>query len=102
MIDDHGPPGRLGATNNQMKLMACVEALKLVSGRHSPVPSGAFNKVLLYTDSLYVHDHIYSAERVWPQNRWMTREGEPVLNPDLWKDLVKYKQACGRVDFRKV
>lgn len=85
-----------------MELIACVEALKLLSGRHSPVPRSAYSKIVVFTDSAYVHDHVYQAESVWPQNNWMTSAGEPVRNPDLWKELIRCKQKLGRVDFRKV
>jgi len=100
--EDFNPPGLVGATNNQMELMACVEALRLVGGRRSPVPRSTFQKVVVYTDSRYVHENVYSAECVWPQNGWLTREQEPVLNSDLWNDLIREKQRLGRVEFRKV
>jgi len=36
----------------------------------------------------------------WPKNRWRRRSGAPVLNADLWKDLIKAMQKAGaRVDF---
>jgi ribonuclease HI len=99
---DYNPPGRAGATNNEMELLACVEALKLVTGRWSPVSRDSYRKIVVYTDSLYVHHNVYNAEVVWPGNKWMTRDGEPVMSPDLWKDLVRLKQRAGRVEFRKV
>jgi ribonuclease HI len=99
---DYNPPGRVGATNNEMELIACVEALKLVSGRHSPISRDSYRKIVIYTDSIYVHDNVYNAEAVWPAHKWMTRDSEPVMSPDLWKDLVRLKQRAGRVEFRKV
>jgi ribonuclease HI len=99
---DFNPPGRQGATNNEMELTACVEALKLATGRRSPVAGDSYRKIVVYTDSVYVHDNVYNAEAVWPGTRWMTRDGEPVMSPDLWKDLVRFKQRAGRVEFRKV
>jgi ribonuclease HI len=99
---DFNSPGYLQATNNEMELMACIEALKCASGRRSPVPRSSFEKVVVYTDSMYVHDGVYQAEFVWPGRGWMTSEQEPVLSPDLWTDLVREKQRLGRVEFRKV
>ena len=101
-VVDFGSPGSLGATNNQMELIACIEALKHVSSRHSPIPRSSYEKVVLYTDSMYVLDGIYPAEAVWPINGWLTQEGEPVHNRDLWSDLVREKQRFRRVEFRRV
>lgn len=102
LTDDFKGPGYANATNNEMELMACVEALKAVAGRRSPVPSTAYAKIVIYTDSMYVLDGVYQAEVIWPTRDWLTRENEPVLNPDLWKDLVRLKQRAGRVEFRRV
>jgi ribonuclease HI len=55
--------GFVGATNNQMELTACVEALKHVCGRHSAVPSGAYRKIVIYADSAYVVDNADKARR---------------------------------------
>src|SRR5688572_521346 len=58
LLDDN-PPGFVGATSSHMELVACVEALKLVTGRRAPIPTSAFAKIVIYTDSLYVQEHIY-------------------------------------------
>lgn len=100
--EDHAPEGQLGATNNEMELKACVEALRLVTGRRSPVPPEAYRKIVVYVDSAYVCNHIGTAQTTWPQTGWMGRSGEPVLNADLWQELIGLKQKAGRVDFRKV
>ncbi len=102
VVHDFGPLGRLGGTNNEMELVACIEALKEVAGKRPTVPPSSYSKVVLYTDSTYVYNHVSDAEMWWPLNGWMTRQGEPVRNRDLWEDLVRYKQKAGRVDFRKV
>jgi ribonuclease HI len=94
--------GFTGATNNEMELKACIEALKCATGRRSPVPRDAWNKIVIYSDSLYVVDNIWAAETLWPRLGWETRDGEPVRNPDLWKELVKEKRRAGRVEFRHV
>jgi ribonuclease HI len=102
VIEDYSFPGFLGATNNQMELMACAEALKHVAGRRPPIPRDWYEKVVIYTDSTYVLDGVYPAEIAWPTNGWLTRDGDPVLNPDLWIDLVREKQRARRVGFRRV
>lgn len=99
---DYSGPGFLGATNNEMELLACVEALKHLAGRRPPVSRDAYDKVVVYTDSMYVYDGVPRAASVWPRTGWMTSEGEPVISPDLWKDLTRLRQQLGRVEFRKV
>lgn len=98
---DFNPPGFLGATNNQMELMACVEALSLLASTRSPIPRCSYSKIVIYTDSSYVQENIGTAENVWATNGWLTRANEPVQNPDLWKDLIRLHRNL-RVDFRKV
>jgi ribonuclease HI len=99
---DFNPPGYLGATNNEMELVACIDALKQLAGRRPPVPRTAYDKVVVYTDSMYVLNGVTPAQFSWPANGWLTREGEPVLSPDLWKELIRQKQAAGWVEFRRV
>ncbi len=93
-----------GATNNQMELKACIEALRLIGGRRSPVNLALFDKVVVYTDSNYVAGNFYSARHVWPRERWMTRDGNPVLNAQLWKELVNAAHKVGKrveINWRK-
>jgi ribonuclease HI len=99
---EYNPPGSLGATNNEMELMAAIEALKLVTSQHSPVPRNSYDKIVIYADSQLVVNGISSAEFNWPGRNWLTRENEPVLSPDLWQELVRLKRRAGRVEFRPV
>jgi ribonuclease HI len=99
---EDAPPGRLQATNNEMELTAVIEALRRVTGSLSPVPKAAYEKIVVYPDALYIVDHVHFAERVWPGTDWIKGDGEPVLNPDLWQELVRLKRRAGRVEFRHV
>lgn len=99
-VDEYALPGYAGATNNQMELKACIEALKALVTRRVPLDPVDYKKVVIRTDSMYVTDNIYAARYVWPSNRWMTRDGNPVLNAELWKDLVRVvNRAHKRVEF---
>jgi ribonuclease HI len=95
-------PGALGSTNNEMELMAPIEALRLVTSQHPPVPKSSYSKVVVYADSLMVVNGIGAAESIWPARGWLTTENEPVLNADLWQELVKLSRKAGRVEFRHV
>lgn len=66
------------ATNNQMELMAAIEALKVLK---KPC------KVNLYTDSTYVQKGITEWIYNWKKNNWRKRDNSPVKNIELWQKL---------------
>lgn len=85
-IEDFFGSSYAGATNNQMELQACINALKEVLRRED---WSHVSKVLIYTDSMYLVNNVKNAIFIWPRTKWTTRTGEPVLNALQWKDLVK-------------
>src|ERR1700681_1011619 len=85
VILDYEPQGYRGANNQQMELVACIEALDTLTLRGSPIDPADFSKIIIKTDSMYVVDHYTNAMFSWPKTRWMTRDGAPVANADLWK-----------------
>jgi ribonuclease HI len=103
-VDDDGEeranpyplPGFIGATNQQMELCAAVEALKAVVTRRAPVTASAYRRIVIWTDSTYLVDGYDSARFTWPQTDWMTRDGNPVANTSLWKELVKLAARTGK------
>lgn len=91
-IQDFDFIGYKNATNNQMELHACIVALKEAMKLDLPP---TVRKVVIQTDSRYVVDNYKKAMFQWPNTRWCTYSGRPVLNADLWKDLVKCFQKIG-------
>jgi ribonuclease HI len=82
--------GVRSATNNEMELLAVITAMKEIQGKRFPNEILAeARRIDIYTDSMYVVDHVGTAIRTWPRTKWMTREGRPVENVELWKDLVR-------------
>ncbi len=73
------------ATNNQMELLAIVEALEVARDFDGPVA--------IYTDSTYVIRGITQWVWGWRKKGWKTAEGKDVANQDLWKDLVRLVAA---------
>lgn len=67
-------------TNNQMEMLAMIEALKAVKE-----PS----KVDVYTDSTYVRDGLTKWIFGWKSNNWKTASRKPVKNQELWMELEK-------------
>ena len=68
-------------TNNRMELMAAIEALKLLK---EPC------NVELYSDSKYLTDAINQKWLAsWQKNGWKKSDKKPVLNADLWGEIVR-------------
>ena len=65
-------------TNNQMELLAPIEALK-------KIPKGS--KVQIFTDSKYVKLGITEWIYNWKKNGWRTSNKQKVKNKDLWTQL---------------
>ena len=92
--------GYHGATNNQMELNACVLALKNIPDFGEEVK---YKHIFIFTDSKYVVENVSNAMFVWPKTKWLKKDGAPVLNANLWKELHKQiHQIHKRVEIRKV
>ena len=65
-------------TNNQMELLAPIEALK-------KIPKGS--NVQIFTDSKYVKSGITEWIHNWKKNGWKTTNKQKVKNKDLWVEL---------------
>ena len=65
-------------TNNQMELLAPIEALK-------KIPKGS--KVEIFTDSKYVKSGITEWIHNWKKNGWKTANKKEVSNKELWTEL---------------
>ncbi|WP_374530433.1 ribonuclease HI [Novosphingobium sp.] len=74
-LSGHDP----ATTNNRMELTAVIRAL------------GALKQpceVHLHTDSRYVIDGITKWIYGWQKNGWKNSQKKPVLNADLWQELL--------------
>jgi ribonuclease HI len=93
IIVDFGCPK---STNQRMELMACVQGLKWVRRN---APWQGVTCIFVVTDSQYVKGFIGLAP-IWKRNGWRGRDGQPILNADLWDDLLKARAKAGlRVEF---
>lgn len=86
-----GSGGLVSTTNNQMELSAVIEGLKAVSGVQS---------VLVYSDSSYV---VNAFEKHWvngwKRRNWVKSDGSPVLNRELWEQLLSVMERFKDVRF---
>jgi ribonuclease HI len=100
VIEDEEIAGHEQATNNEMELTACVEALERAA-RHRIIHSVA--RVVIFTDSLYVAENVPRAKFQWSKQKWLNRNGRPIENASIWKDLVRAIQKLHKpVDFEWV
>jgi ribonuclease HI len=100
---EHSPLGYRSATVPQMELKAAIEALKLLLRPRPPVPPGSYGSVVIWSDAKYLVDNFGNAKFFWPRNKWRTRDGAPVRNPEMWKELVRLvKRLRKRVDIEWV
>ena len=91
--------GELNTTNNRMELTAVIEAIRVAE------VFAKSHRVIyceIYTDSAYIHNCIKQKwYKNWQSNGWITSKKTPVLNKDLWMQLVRYFEDA-RFDFFKV
>lgn len=73
-------------TNNQMEMLAVFKALEEVAELGIRDYS-----ITLYSDSAYVINGITEWVYGWQKNDWKKADKKPVLNKDMWQDLVRIK-----------
>ena len=66
-------------TNNRMEILAAIFALESLQGENC--------KVTLTTDSKYLKQAVEDWMKKWKHNGWITSNGTPVKNKDLWLRL---------------
>ena len=76
-------------TNNRMELTAVIRALDALK---EPC------HVALHTDSRYVIDGITKWIFGWQKNGWINSQKKPVLNADLWQELLESRRRH-RIDW---
>lgn len=77
-VEKHLYGGEIVTTNNQMELLAAIEALAAL---RQPCD------VILTTDSEYVRQGITNWLKSWKAKDWRRADGKPVKNKELWQRL---------------
>lgn len=71
-------------TNNRMELLAAIKALRALKEPCS---------VTLYSDSSYLTDAFLKGWLIsWQKKNWVKSDKKPVLNKDLWKELIELSE----------
>lgn len=82
-VGDHiheGGEAHESTTNNRMELLALLKPLEQLD-------SLDFKSLKIFSDSKYVLNGLQSWISGWKRRGWLTAEGEPVKNRDLWEFL---------------
>lgn len=82
-------------TNNRMEMAALIETLKFLNTQN-------VKEVLIKTDSKYLIDGTSSWIYNWQKNGWKTANKKPVLNQDLWQEILDLKSLFTDVNFEYV
>jgi ribonuclease HI len=72
--------GEAHTTNNRMEMTAVIRALEALA---QPC------HVILHSDSRYVIDGMTKWIESWQRKGWITSSRKPVLNADLWHELIE-------------
>jgi ribonuclease HI len=84
-------------TNNRMELQGVIEALKHINKNHKNM------EVIIHTDSAYVLGGVTTWIHNWEKNGWRTANKKPVLNKDLWQELITLARSFdGKLTWQKV
>ena len=72
-------------TNNQCEMWAAIHAIEEVGTMTFSEPA----KITLYSDSAYlVNAFKDNWIAKWLKNNWINSQGKPVLNKELWEQLI--------------
>lgn len=88
------------STNNRMELTAALEGLKYYL-RYIKKFNKPAGKLILELDSKYVLGGLSEWSDNWIKYGWKKRNGKPVLNADLWKQLLDVKKNIN-IEYRHV
>ena len=85
-------------TNNKMELTAILTALEYL--KKNNISSDA--EIVIHTDSSYAINGITKWIFGWQKNNWITSTKTPVLNEELWKQLISLKNYFKSLSFEHV
>lgn len=90
--------GEENTTNNRMELQAVIECLKYVKDKEDSIGS-----IIIHADSAYVLGGVTTWIHGWEKNGWRTANKKPVLNQELWKELIFLVRGFkGSIEWQKV
>ena len=80
-----------GSTNQRGELLALLKALQVIWKNDYDAT--------IVTDSEYIFNAMTKQwYKSWMFNDWLTRDGNPVKNRDIWEQIAEYADKCERMD----
>ncbi len=84
-------------TNNRMEMLAVITALEKIPHSHRK------RKVTVHSDSQYTINGITKGwAKNWEKRGWKKADGQPALNPDLWKKMLAVTEQYSGLTFQWV
>lgn len=83
-------------TNNQMELTATIKGLSFIKKNLAKILKNEKVEIKIFTDSSYVKNGITLWIKNWEKNNWKTANKKPVLNKDLWLELLELKNSINQ------
>lgn len=75
-----------GSTNQRGELLALLKALKVIW-------KNGYKDVTIVTDSEYLFNSMTKQwYKSWQSGAWLTRDGNPVKNRDIWESIAEYAE----------
>lgn len=95
-LEKCGPTGeRVVHTNNRAELRAAIAAIDV-----RPWKRENFDTLVVATDSAYVVNGATGWVKGWQSREWVTGQGHPVKNRDLWEELLRSVERVNRNKLR--
>jgi ribonuclease HI len=79
-------------TNNRMELTAAIRALEFISKANEAKELTSY-EARIFTDSEYVMKGMTIWIHNWQRKGWKTANKKPVLNQDLWQELLRLTEG---------
>lgn len=93
--------GEKNTTNNRMELQAAIEALKFLHRQDLCKKNPSI--ITIFADSAYVLGGVTTWIHGWERNGWKTANKKPVLNQELWQELVSLERGLKiKINWQKV
>ncbi|GAB6144038.1 ribonuclease HI [Desulfocicer niacini] len=84
-------------TNNRMEMLAVITALEKIPETHRK------RNVVVHSDSQYTINGITKGwAKSWKRRGWKKADGQPALNPDLWKQMLSITEQYPNLTFKWV
>lgn len=83
-VSQEGYGGAENTTNNRMELRAMIEGAK------AALAAAPDQEIIIFSDSQYVVKGTTEWMFGWKARNWRKADGKPVLNQDIWEEVLAF------------